>query len=181
MLLIDFLRTAVLLFAAVATLLAALAVVGASAGGDAVVLFVGLGWWAVSAIAGFWLGRRGEPSPGIARMLASARSSLALPELEPARVIWSRLWTLALFALACGGLGLLLPQLPAIGSGYALLLALAWRRQDAAVKAIEGRDGVRFYVERGSPFKATRLVRTPGLRRVEPATEPAARQAGTAR
>jgi hypothetical protein len=57
---------------------------------------------------------------------------------------------------------------PAIGAGYALLVALAWRRQEAAVKAIEGRDGARFYVERGSPFKPTRVVRTPGLRKVEP-------------
>ena len=38
----------------------------------------------------------------------------------------------------------------------------------AAVEAIEGRDGVRFYVEHTSPFKPTRLIRTPGFRRVEP-------------
>ncbi len=46
--------------------------------------------------------------------------------------------------------------------------ALAWRKQSAAVEAIEGRDGVRFYVEHTSPFKPTSLIRTPGFRRVEP-------------
>jgi hypothetical protein len=168
LLLTDFMRTAVLLFGAAASLLAALAVVGASGDADILVLYVGLAWWAVAAMAGGWLGRRTHPSPGISRMLSGARTSLAIPELEPARVIVYRLWALAVFALACGGLGVLLPQVPAIGAGYALLVALAWRRQEAAVKAIEGRDGARFYVERGSPFKPTRVVRTPGLRKVEP-------------
>jgi hypothetical protein len=49
-----------------------------------------------------------------------------------------------------------------------LYAALAWRKQSAAVEAIEGRDGVRFYVEHTSPFKPTSLIRTPGFRRVEP-------------
>jgi hypothetical protein len=177
-LLTDFLRTAVLLFSGAATLLAALAVVGARADGDVVVLYVGLAWWALTGAVGLWVGRRAEPSAGMARMLASARTSLVLPELEPARVIVNRLWTLALFALVCGVVGLWLPQIPAIGSGYALLVALAWRRQEAAIKAIEGRDGVRFYVERGSPLGATRLLRTPGLRKVEPPPEPVRQATG---
>jgi hypothetical protein len=58
---------------------------------------------------------------------------------------------------------------PAIGAGYSLLLALAWRRQSRAVEAIEQRDGVRFWVEPSSPFKPTQLVRTPGFRKNEPA------------
>jgi hypothetical protein len=175
-LLTDFLRTAVLLFSSAATLLAALAVVGAQAGGDVVALYVGLGWWALTGAVGLYLGRRLEPSAGMARLLASARTSLVLPELEPARVIVNRLWALALFAAVCGVIGLWLPQIPAIGSGYALVVALAWRKQESAVKAIEGRDGVRFYIERGSPLGATKLLRTPGLRKVEPDPE-AARQA----
>jgi hypothetical protein len=172
-LLTDFVRTAVLLFSSAATLLAALAVVGAQADGDAVVLYVGLGWWAVTGVVGLYLGRRLKPSTGMARMLASARTSVALPELEPARVIVNRLWPLALFALACGVVGLWLPQIPAIGTGYALFVALAWRRQESAIKAVEGRDGVRFYIERGSPVRATKLLRTPGLRKVEPDPEAA--------
>jgi len=35
----------------------------------------------------------------------------------------------------------------AIATGFAIIWALAWRRQESAVAAIEGRDGVRFYVE----------------------------------
>ena len=47
-------------------------------------------------------------------------------------------------------------------------MALVWRRQSAAVEAIEGRDGVRFCFDRTSPFGKPQLLRTPGLRKVEP-------------
>ena len=50
----------------------------------------------------------------------------------------------------------------AVGAGYALLVALAWRTREAAVLAIEERDGVRFYVEPGSMMRPITLVRTPG-------------------
>ena len=43
------------------------------------------------------------------------------------------------------------------------LVALAWRNREAAVLAIETRDGVRFLVEAGSPFKPIRLLRSPGF------------------
>jgi hypothetical protein len=62
----------------------------------------------------------------------------------------------------------LIPQVPAIAAGYALLLALGWRRQASAVIAVEQRDGVQYYVDRSSPFTPTRLVRVPGWRKVEP-------------
>jgi hypothetical protein len=62
-----------------------------------------------------------------------------------------------------------MPQVPAIAAGFFLLAALWWRRQPSAVTAIEERDGVRFYVERTSPFAPTKLIRTPGFRRNEPA------------
>jgi hypothetical protein len=51
----------------------------------------------------------------------------------------------------------------AIASGFTIIWALAWRRQSAAVAAIEERDGVRFYVDRTSPLAPMRLVRTPGF------------------
>ena len=35
-----------------------------------------------------------------------------------------------------------------MAAGFAIIWALAWRRQDAAVTAIEERDGFRFYVDR---------------------------------
>nr|MBA2644385.1 hypothetical protein [Solirubrobacterales bacterium] len=48
-----------------------------------------------------------------------------------------------------------------------LLVALMWRKQSGAVAAVEGRDGVRFYIDRTSPFKPTQLFRTPGFRQFE--------------
>ena len=54
--------------------------------------------------------------------------------------------------------------MPGIAAGFAVIWSLAWRRQAAAVTAIEERDGARFYIERTSPLQAIRLVRTPGFR-----------------
>jgi hypothetical protein len=164
----DFLRTTVLLFAGAATALAAVAVAGAAAKDDRTLLYIALAWWAIAAVAGLWLGRRPEVTQGISRALSTARTQSALPELEPGAVLFNRLWALALFTVGSGAVAFLIPQIPAIAAGYVIAAALAWRKQSAAVEAIEGRDGVRFYVEHTSPFKPTSLIRTPGFRRVEP-------------
>jgi hypothetical protein len=66
--------------------------------------------------------------------------------------------------IGAGALAFVLPQVPAVATGFSIIWALAWRRQASAVTAIEERDGARFYVERTSPFKPIRLVRTPGFR-----------------
>lgn len=164
----DFLRTSVLLFAGAATALAAVTIAGASARDDRTLLYVALGWWAIAALGGLWLGRRPEVTQGIGRALAGARTQPALPELEPGAILFNRLWALAIFTVGSGAVAFLIPQVPGIAAGYVIAAALAWRKQSAAVEAIEGRDGVRFYVEPTSPFKPTRLIRTPGFRRVEP-------------
>ena len=164
----DFLRTCVLLFAGSATALAVVTVVGARAKEDGTVLYVAPAWWALAAVAGLWLGRRPEVTQGIGRALASARTQAALPELEPGAILFNRLWTLALFTAGSGAVAFLVPQVPGIAAGYVIAAALAWRKQSRAVEAIEGRDGVRFYVEHTSPFKPTRLIRTPGFHRIEP-------------
>jgi hypothetical protein len=57
--------------------------------------------------------------------------------------------------------------------GRALLAALLWRKQAAAVEAVEGRDGVEFWIDRSSPLGPPKLLRLPGLRRVEPEPEAA--------
>jgi hypothetical protein len=62
-----------------------------------------------------------------------------------------------------GGLGIFLPEVAVVGSGYALLVALAWRNRESAVLAIEGRDGVRFLVESGSALRPVKLIRSPGF------------------
>lgn len=165
----DFLRTSVLLFAGAATALAAVAIAGASGEDDRTLIYVAVGWWALAAAAGLWMGRRPETTEGIGRLLATARHSPTLPEVEPGRTMVNRLWPLLIVLAAAAGIAFLLPQVPAIGAGYAILIALAWRKQTRAVAAIEDRDGVRFYVERSSPFKPVQLVRTPWMKRIEPA------------
>ena len=97
--------------------------------------------------------------------LASAKTSTTLPSESPASIALARLWPIGIFAVVAGGLGAVLPQVPAIATGMALLFALAWRKRDAAVAAIEDRDGVCFYVEKGSPFEPIKLIRSPGLMR----------------
>ncbi len=155
-----------LLFGASATALAVVAIAGADADGNLTLIFVAVGWWAVAAVAGAWLGRSESTSAGISRLIASARSTTALPELEPGTILFNRLWTLAAFTIVSGALAFLFPQVPATAVGFPLIAALAWRRQVGAVIAVEERDGVRFWVERTSPFKPTRLIRTPGFRRM---------------
>jgi hypothetical protein len=164
----DFLRVAVLLFGGAATALAVVAIIGAARNADTALALVALAWWLLAALVGVWLGRRLKATPGIARLLAGARSTTTLPELEPGAVLFNRLWSLAAVTVVSGVIGVFSPQVPAIATGYALAAALTWRKQSSAVSAIEQRDGVRFYLDRSSPFGAPRLLRTPGLRRIEP-------------
>ena len=164
----DFLRVSVLLFGGAATALAAVAIAGASADGNNTLLYIAVAWWAIAAATGLWLGRRPEATQGIARLLADARYSPTLPEVEPGRTVVNRLWPLVIVLAAAAGIAFLLPQVPAIAAGYAVLVALMWRKQARAVAAIEDRDGVRFYVERTSPLKPTQLLRTPWMKRLEP-------------
>ena len=173
----DFLRAATLLFAGSASALGLVAVVGAGSREDSGLALFAAGWWIVAAVIGAWLGRRRRAASGISRLMATARHSPALPELEPGTILFNRLWGLAAYTLLAGALGFLLPQIPAVAAGYALLVALLWRKQSSAVAAVEGRDGVRFYVEHTSAFKPTRLLRTPGFRHFEPAGEPTEAQA----
>jgi hypothetical protein len=164
----EFLRVSVLLSGAAASALAVVSVVGAARADDDLLLLVALGWWAVAAAAGLWLGRRLAATPGIGRLLAAARATNTLPELEPGAVLFNRLWPLAVLTVAAGAIGAFIPQVPAVATGYALLVALWWRRQPAAVQAIEDRDGVQFWFDRSSPFGAPRLLRLPGLRKIAP-------------
>jgi len=166
---VDLLRVTVLLSAGAATALAVVCVAGASAVGDAGAVLVSAAWWVVAMVAGGLAGRRAQASPPIARALAQARAaSGALPEQRPGSVVVNRLWPLLLSTVLAGAVAFLVPQVPGIAAGFAIIWALAWRRQDAAVLAIEERDGVTFFVERTSPLRGIRLLRTPGFRREVP-------------
>jgi len=171
----DFLRTAVLLFGASATVLAAVTIAGAASEGKDTLVYFSLGWWLVATVAGIFIGRRLRVTDGIARLLAGARSTPVLPEVEPGRILITRLWALAALTVAGGAVAFLIPQVPAVGAGYALLGALGWRRQHSAVLAVEQRDGVQFYVEPTGPFEPTKLLRVPGYRKLESLREPARR------
>jgi hypothetical protein len=164
----DFLRVSVLLYGGAATALAIVSVVGAAGADTNTLVYVAAVWWCVAALAGLWLGRRPETTEGIGSLLANARSTNSLPQLEPGAVMFNRLWPLALSAVLAGAIGFFLPQVPVVATGFFLLVALLWRRQSSAVVAIEGRDGVEFWFEKSSPFGPPKLLRLPGLRRVEP-------------
>jgi hypothetical protein len=164
----DFLKAAVLMCAGAATLLAVLTVLVAQRDDVPEVVFIGAAWWFLAAVYGAVLGRRRQANEPIAKLLADARWQTSLPEVQPARALLNRLWPLVMITLVAGGLAFVFPQVAAIACGFAIIGALAWRRQEAAVSAIEGRDGVRFYLERTSPVAPMKLVRTPGFRADRP-------------
>lgn len=161
---VDFLRTTVLLSAGAATALGVVTVLAAAAETNHLLVAVSVGWWIVASAVGLRLGRRAATTPPIARLLASARSSTSLPEQHPSAILLNRLWPLLLFTVLAGGLAFLAPQIPGIAAGFAIIWALAWRRQDAAVAAIEERDGASFYIRRTSPLRPMALLRTPGYK-----------------
>ncbi len=132
--------------------------------GDSLLVPVAVGWWLIAGILGARLGRRAQTTPPIARLLSSAKTTSTLPEHRPSAILLNRLWPLLVFTLLSGGLGFLAPQVPGIATGFAIIWALAWRRQDAAVAAIEERDGACFYVRRTSPMRPIALERTPGFK-----------------
>ncbi|HEX6117121.1 MAG TPA: hypothetical protein VFY99_08475 [Solirubrobacterales bacterium] len=165
MLFTDLLRLTVLLVAGLATALGGVAIVAADAADDNLTLIVTAAWWLLAVVIGMLLGRPERAHEDVAEVLASARTITSLPDASANRIAIGRLWPLGVFALVAGGLAAVFPSVPAIGSGYALLVALMWRNREAAVTGVEDRDGVRFYVEPSSPFEPLRLVRTPGLSR----------------
>jgi hypothetical protein len=162
---VDLLKSTVLLSAAAATLLALVTVVEANALGDDLLVLVAAGWWLVATLMGGWLGRRSEPTPPVERALREAKSTMQLPEQRAGRVLLNRLWPLLLATVVSAALSLLWPQIAAIATGFGIIWALSWRRQDAAVTAVEERDGVTFFVDSTTAVGPIKLLRTPGLRR----------------
>jgi hypothetical protein len=165
---VDLLKTTVMLSAGAATMLAVITVVAATGDNDNALVLIGAGWWLVASLIGALVGRRAQVTSAIGRLLADAKMATMMPAHRPGAVVINRLWPLLVSTIAAAGLGLLFAQVPAVACGFAIIWALAWRHQDAAVLAIEERDGVTFFVEPTSPIRPMRLVRTPGLRREVP-------------
>jgi len=160
----TFLKSTVLACAGCATLLAAFAVAGAASIGDGMVIPIVAVWWAIAGITGLTISRKGDASPAIARLLADAPTAPSLPEVQPSRMLFNRLWPLLLVTVGAGACVLLAPQIPGMAAGFPVIWALAWRRQAKAVQAIEERDGVRFLLNKTKAWKPIELVRTPWFR-----------------
>ena len=170
----DLLRLTVFLAGAESTALGAVTILSAGANDDTLTLLVAAGWWPIAVVIGLYLGRRSRAADGVRDVLGAARTTTSLPNESPGRIALERLWPIGLTALIAGALGVSYPGVAAIGTGYALLVALAWRTREAAVLGIEDRDGVKFYVEPSSALRPVQLVRTPGLGtdRVKPGHPP---------
>jgi hypothetical protein len=160
----DLLRVSVFVTAAEATALGAIAAVAANREGDTTIMLVAAAWWLVSLGVGIYLGRPARAAGGVRDALARARTATSLPDQSPARIVLARLWPIALTAVGAGVLGAFFPGVAVVGAGYALIVSLAWHTREAAVLAIEQRDGVKFYVVPSSGLRPIELVRTPGLR-----------------
>jgi hypothetical protein len=162
---VDFLRATVLLSGGGATTLGLLTLIAATRDSDDKLVLTMAAWWVVASLIGSFLGRRNEANPPIARLLADAKTATMMPAVRPGATILNRLWPLLLCVIVAGILSVVGAQVPGIATGFALIWALAWRRQEEAVRAIEERDGVSFFVEPSSPLKPMQLIRTSGFRR----------------
>ena len=160
----DLLRLTVFITAGEATALGAITALAAGRDDDTTTVIVAAVWWLAAVAIGVYLGRSARAADGVRDALAQARTATSLPSESPARIASGRLWPIGVIGLAAGVLGIFFPGVAAIAAGYALLVALAWRSREAAVLAIEQRDGVKFYVVPTSALRPLELVRTPGLR-----------------
>lgn len=164
----QLLRSTVLLCTGSSSALALLVVLRGMADAEAGGVAVSATWWLIASAIGIAVGRRDAVNPQIARVLADARAANQLPEHHPVRTLLNRLWPLLVATVASGLAALVLPQVTGVAAGFLLIWALAWRRQESAVQAIEERDGVEFHVERTGLVEPLKLVRMPGLRRDRP-------------
>ena len=160
----DLLRITVLASAAGGSALIVATLAGANSQGEPGIVLVSLGWWVAAALIGLWVGRGSAVSESIRSLLGAARTQASLPDLQPTRTFLNRLWPLMLCAVIAATMSAFLPQVPAVVAGFMIIWAFAWRNQGSAVKAIEDRDGARFYVDRTRAWESIRLVRTPGFR-----------------
>ena len=158
----DYLRATVLMAAVSATALAVVALGAAQRDGRPVLVVFALGWWTVAAVLGLWLGRKDGVMASIREVLSRSRPEPVFPKIEPASILLNRHWPIVLIALTSAAVSIFLPSAASAAAGYGFMWALAWRRQSAAIEAIERRDGVRFWVVKTSAFAKIKVVRVLG-------------------
>ena len=164
----QLLHSTVVLSGASATFLGLVVVLHAQVHSDPMPAVISAVWWIVACVLGVRAGRIDATNPQIAKVLAEARAAEHLPEPRPVLTLLNRLWPLFVVSIASGVAAIWLPQVAGVATGFLLIWALGWRKQEHAVKAIEERDGVEFLVERTGPVSPLKLLRTPGLRRDRP-------------
>ncbi|HEX7279925.1 MAG TPA: hypothetical protein VF255_09915 [Solirubrobacterales bacterium] len=160
----DLLRASVFITAAEATALGAITALAANRDGETTIVLVAAAWWLIALGIGFYLGQPRRAADDVRDALSRARNATTLPDQSPARIVFTRLWPIAVTAIFAGVLGIFFPGVAAVGAGYALIVSLAWHTREAAVLGVEQRDGVKFYVLPTSALKPIELVRTPGLK-----------------
>ena len=160
----DLLRASVFLTAGEATVLGAIAAIAIADDPTTATLAIAAAWWIAALAIGIYLGRPARAAEALRDPLAEARTATSLPSETPIWIALARLWPIGASAIAAGVLGIFFPGVAIIGAGYALLVSLAWHSHEAAVLAIEQRDGVKFYVVPNSGLRPVELIRTPGLR-----------------
>ena len=166
MLLCDLIRITVLLVAAVATALVVVTIAAISGENNVPVLVLSAVWWPGAAMIGMVLGRYERTYANVAAALARAKPASVFPTAGPWRIVLARLWPIAAFTVVVAALAWLFPQVASMSAGFAILTALAWRRAEAAVTAIEQRDGVRFHVDVSAAWQPLKVFRTPGFMRL---------------
>jgi hypothetical protein len=76
---VDLLKTTVMLSAGAATMLAIVTVIAATGDRDDTLVLIGAGWWVAASILGVLLGRRGQVTAQIGRLLADAKVATMMP------------------------------------------------------------------------------------------------------
>lgn len=160
----DLLRLAVFLSAGQATALGAMSAISLGPDPSPAQLSVAAAAWLAAVALGLYFGRPSQAADGVRDALARARTATSLPPQSAARIALGRLWPIGATAIVAGALGVFFPGVAIAGAAAGILGALAWHSHEAAVLAVEQRDGVRFYVVPSFALRPVELVRTPGLR-----------------
>jgi hypothetical protein len=155
----EYLRTSVLLLGTSSFALLVVAVGQIAREPSVLLLILGSVWIVIACLIGIWLGRGNQVMASIGTLLSRSRPEPIFPKIEPAAVLFTRLWPVLAIVLISAAAAVWLPQLAIAAAGYGLLWSIAWRKQALAVEAIEERDAVHFWIVRTAAFKHPKLVR----------------------